>query len=205
MPSLKQVYATFGARVEWLELYVREAHPGEAFSAHRSDEQKMLQASVFREAEDLPWPVAVDTLDGDTHRAYGLLPNPVFLIDADGQVAFRGEFAHAPTLHRAIEHLLAQDGRGTVPEGDDRTPHMLAASAFGWDALERGGRDAVRDVVKGLPPLAAQLWLGRRLSPLLSPLATRGRPLPAGVRWTIAAAAAGAALLALRALTRRRR
>lgn len=195
MPSLKELYQEFGNGSTWLFVYVREAHPGERFSAHGTYEQKLRQAELFRQDEALPWPVLIDQLEGRVHRAYGLLPNPLFLIDSDGRVAFRGNFAHAPTLRRALEQLVQQHGRGVTAAGEDKKPHMLGASAFGWKALVRGGDRSVRDVVQRMPPLAANLWLGAHMRPLLAPLARRSRPLPAGAKIAMAALIAGAALV----------
>lgn len=201
MPSLKRVYEEFRAESEWLFVYVREAHPGENFQAHASYEQKVRQAELFRRAENLPWPVLVDDLAGTVHRAYGELPNPVFLIDTEGRVAFRGDFSHGPTLHRALRQLLDQGGHGAVPEGEDKRPHMLGATAFGWGALERGGKQSIGDVVRRMPPLAANLWLGDKMRSALAPLASRDRPLPPAVKWAIAGLLVAAAV----AVARRRR
>lgn len=177
--------------MQFLTVYVREAHPGENMPAHSSYVQKRDQARRFKEWEELPWPVLVDEVKGTVHRAYGLLPNSVFLIDVDGRVAFLGDFSHGPTLRTAIEQLLAQGGRGKVAGGEDHIPHMLGAMTYGWDAIERGGEVSVRDVATGMPPLALNLWMGDKLEPLLDPIASRSRPIPKGVKLTLAAAALG--------------
>jgi hypothetical protein len=204
VPSLKRVFRESGAGAEWLFVYVREAHPGERLPAHETCEQKVQQARFFREAEDLPWPVLVDGLDGSVHRAYGGLPNPVFLIDAEGRVAFRGEFSHGPTLACALAHLHHQNDRGVVPEGDDKRPHMLGATAFGWEAIRRAGHQAVSDVVRGMPPLAANLWLGAHMRPLLAPLARRSAPLPRSVKLAVGIALIGGTIYAWQAARKRR-
>ncbi len=189
--GLKNVYAALGDQAHWFYLYVREAHPGERLPSHRSYEQKREQAEFFRRADQVPWPVLVDDITGPVAHPYTKLPNAQFLIDADGRVAFRGDVAHGPTLYRALDQLLRQGGRGVVPEGDDSVPHMLGPTAFGWDGIRRGGDVSVRDVWHAVP-MAANLWLGNKMKPILAPLASRGKPVPTGVKL-----AAGAALLAL--------
>lgn len=181
LPGLRSLYQDYGD-CQWLMLYVREAHPGEQLSAHRSYEQKRRQAAYFREVAEVPWPVLVDELDGAVHKQYGLLPNSVFLIDADGRVAFVGEISHAPTLRRALDQLAEQGDRGPVLEGEDKTPHMLGPTAYGWEALKRGGRLSMRDVAVRMPPLAMNLWLGDKSKLLLSPIASRSRSLSPGAR-----------------------
>lgn len=151
-------------------------------------------------AERLQWPVLVDELDGTVHRAYGMLPNSVFLIDVDGLVSFRGDFSHGATLRSALNHLFEQGGRGIVSEGGDKIMHPIGPTAFGWQAIRRSGRAAVRDVVRGMPPLAANLWMGDKVEPLLAPLARRSRPLPAAARVALGVAAAGAMVFAWKAL-----
>ncbi|MBW3569620.1 MAG: redoxin domain-containing protein [Gemmatimonadetes bacterium] len=200
--GLKEVHAAFGDRTQWFYLYVREAHPGEHLPSHQAHEQKREQAAFFRQADGVPWPVLVDDLAGTTAHAYTTLPNAQFVIDAAGVVAFRGDMAHGPTLYRALSDLLAQGGVGDIPHADDSTPHMLATMTYGWDGIERGGETSTHDVWAGAPPMAANLWLGTQIRPLLAPLASRGKPISRGVKL-----AAGAMVLALllRAGTSRRK
>lgn len=190
--ALKDVYAEFADQTCWFYLYVREAHPGERMPSHQRYEQKREQAEFFRKADQVPWPVLVDDLQGTTAQAYTTLPNAQFVIDADGTVAFRGDVAHGPTLYRALQRLLRQGGRGPIEDADDSMPHMLATTTYGWDAIERGGEVSTHDIWSGAPPMAANLWLGNQLKPLLAPLASRGKPLPTGVK-----IAAGALVLGM--------
>lgn len=201
--GLKEVHAEFGSQTQWFYLYVREAHPGERLPSHGAYEQKREQAEFFRQADGVPWPVLVDDLGGTTAHAYTTLPNAQFVIDADGVIAFRGDMAHGPTLYRALENLLQQGGRGAIPHADDSMPHMLATMTYGWDGIARGGEVSTHDIRVGAPPMAANLWLGNQMQPLLAPLASRGKPIPTGVKL-----AAGAVLLGLilsRRGTKRRR
>ncbi len=186
--GLKEVYREFGRRAHWFYLYVREAHPGERLPSHEGYEQKREQAEFFRQADEVPWPVLVDDLEGTVAHAYTKLPNAQFLVDAEGVVAFRGDVAHGPTLYRALEQLLQQGGRGVVPDSDDSVPHMLGPMTFGWEGVQRGGNVSTHDLWSGAP----NLWLGNQMKPLLAPLASRGKPLPTGVKL-----AAGALLLGL--------
>ena len=70
----------------------------------------------------------IDDLAGTTHQTYGSLPDPVYVIDADGHVAFYGMWTHVPTLQQATEALLAQNGPGVPKAGDiDHVPHLFAS------------------------------------------------------------------------------
>lgn len=194
--GLEKVHERFGDEAHWFYLYVREAHPGERLTAHRSYEQKREQAEFFRSADEVPWPVLVDDVDGTVARAYTTLPNAQFLIDADGRVAFRGDVAHGPTLHRALTELVEQGERGVVPDADDSGPHMLGPMAFGWEGVERGGRVSTRDLWKGALPMAANLWMGNHMKPVLRPIAARGEPVPTALK-VLGGVAGGAALVRL--------
>lgn len=97
-PGLKNLHRDFGDRVQVVSVYVREAHPGERYPHHTSEAQKMHHARDWVEQDHIPWTVAVDTLDGATHRAYGPLPNAAYLIDRTGHVAFRALWARTRSI-----------------------------------------------------------------------------------------------------------
>lgn len=196
LPGLQSLFREYGDRCQWFLLYVREAHPGEQMPWHKTYERKRGQADYFRRVTGISWPVLVDELDGTVHKQYGLLPNSVFLIDADGRVSFVGQISHAPTLRRALDHLFEQNMRGPVPEGEDRKPHMLGPTAYGWTALERGGRVSKRDVTRRMPPLAMNLWAGDKIRFLLNPIAGRSKVLPPAAKAALASGA-GIALWSL--------
>jgi hypothetical protein len=102
-----KLHRDFGERVAFVSIYVREAHPGERYPHHTSDAQKMRHARDRVAQDPVPWPVAVDTLDGRTHNAYGPLPNSIYLVDRTGRVAFRALWAGQEGLVRArISELL---------------------------------------------------------------------------------------------------
>lgn len=177
LPGLSKLYAERNDTEQWLTVYVREAHPGEDMPAHETVEQKRQQAERFKHEGAVAWPIVVDELDGSIHQRYSVLPNHVFLIDGDGIVAFRGEFAHAPTLFSALEQLKHQGNRGVIPLGIDKKVHMLGPTAYGWQGPDRGGKVSKQDLIRKMPPLAANLLVGKAMQPLLAPLASRSRPL----------------------------
>jgi hypothetical protein len=198
LPGLSKLHAERNGTEQWLMVYVREAHPGEDMPAHETMEQKRQQAERFKREGAVAWPIVVDELDGSTHQRYSVLPNHVFLIDRDGVVAFRGEFAHAPTLFRALGQLEKQGNRDVIPLGIDKKAHMLGPTAYGWRGPDRGGKVSKQDLIKRMPPLAANLLMGKAMQPLLEPLASRSRPLPPIVKAAMALGALGVLGLILR-------
>ena len=124
----------------------------------------------------MPWPLVVDDYQGTVHRQYaGEMTDPTFLIDADGTIAFYNMWTHGPTLKRAIDALLAQDGRNTVLGGIDRTPHLLASFADGYRGPRRGGRRAVLEYDLGAGGAGTLSFLGQKIAALRA-LALDARP-----------------------------
>jgi hypothetical protein len=149
-PGLTKLYEDFGDRVQFVSVYVREAHPGESYPHHTGEEQKMRHARDWARQDRVPWPVAVDTLDGAVHRAYGPLPNPVYLIDRTGRVAFRALWAGQQGLLRdKIEELLEREAEGEDPvvlgEQKNLVIPMIHGSADFDYALSRAGKKAKED------------------------------------------------------------
>lgn len=139
-----------GDEVQFLFVYVREAHPGEKLRAHRRLEDKIEAAERFRDDEDVEVPIVVDELDGRIHKKYGTLPNPSYLIDKSGRVAFRALWTRPRVLQQALDELLErQEERDTehaiVQGGEDSSTPLTYAALFTHRALDRGGRKAVED------------------------------------------------------------
>jgi hypothetical protein len=180
---MKQLYEQYGDRVRFVDVLVRQEHPGERRGPYHSYEQKVESACEYKRDEGITWPVLVDGLVGSVHRIYGSAASPVYLIDTAGRVAFYGVLTHAPTLKQAIDELLAKGGQDVVVAGGvDRTPHVFASLVDGWRALERGGTWAVLDFELAVPGAATLTFLGHLLKPLLGPLALRTTPLPKPLR-----------------------
>jgi peroxiredoxin len=141
--------------VQFLFVYVREAHPGERLPAHASEEDKREAAELFRDEEDIEMPVLVDDLDGHVHRKYGKMLNSTYVIDKSGRVAFRSLWTKATVVAEALEELLnAQESHGdehvTVRDGESRAMPMTYAILNSHRALERGGVKSIREFRQGL-------------------------------------------------------
>ena len=149
--ALNELYDLVGGEeLEFLFVYVREAHPGEKIPAHESAKDKTTAARLLREEEEIEMPIVVDDLSGSIHRKYSRLPNPAFLIDKSGRVAFRSMWANPEEVAAAIEDLLeAQHKRGVehaiVRDGEGLSMPVSYAMLSSFRALERGGREAVSD------------------------------------------------------------
>ena len=161
--GINELYDRFrGDNIEFLFVYVREAHPGEIIPAHRSLREKTEAARLLRDEEALQMPVLVDDLRGSIHRKYSKLPNPAFLIDKSGRVAFLSLWSKPEALGAAIEELLElQEERGVdhliVHGGQDLSMPLPYSTLSAYRALERGGRQSLSDfrMALGLPARVA--------------------------------------------------
>jgi hypothetical protein len=129
---------------------VREAHPGERLPAHRSYEEKVRAAELFGREEDVEIPIIVDEVNGRIHKDYGKLPNPTYLIDKSGRVAFRSLWTRPAVIEEALKELLErQEDRdvehAVVHGGEERTMPSLYAALHSHRALDRGGRRSISD------------------------------------------------------------
>jgi peroxiredoxin len=135
------------SEVEFLLIYVREAHPGVDLPAHHSTEDKLRAALLLQEQERIKFPVLVDELSGETHRKYGALPNASFVVDKSGRIAYRSLASHGASLGAALEELLERQKEGAqhaiVHGGEDVVTPPIKTILNAYRAIERGGYDAV--------------------------------------------------------------
>jgi alkyl hydroperoxide reductase subunit AhpC len=158
LPGMNNLYEERDPNVEFFFIYTREAHPGERLSAHRSDEDKRRAAELLRETEGIDIPIVVDELNGSIHRKYGTLPNPTFVVDKSGRIAFRSLGTRASVINAALDELLEvqqEEGKdhAVVCDGQDLS---LPSPQLLWSAhraLERGGRKSIANFRRemGLP------------------------------------------------------
>ena len=148
--GLNELYEDYGDEVEFLFVYVREAHPGEEIGPHQEMSEKVRAAELLRHEEDIEMPIIVDDLNGRIHKKYGKAPNPTYLIDRSGRIAFRMLNTNATVLGQAIEELLErQEERGTdhvvVHGGEYHGIPKASALLHTHRALKRGGSKSVDD------------------------------------------------------------
>jgi multicopper oxidase len=184
---------------DFLDIVVRQAHPGSGAPAYASFAQKRADAAHYKSAHSIPWPVLVDDLSGTVHQAYGRLTDPSYVIDCEGRVAFYNLGTNVPALGVALQQLAVQDGRGIVAGGLTRKPGLLPVVANGWPAIRRGLPQSALDLMVTVPGAPIVLWVGHLLRPVLRPLSRRTRRVPRRVQIAaIAAVIAGTGFMAWR-------
>ncbi len=163
VPPLTELYQKYRSKgFEFFIVYVREAHPGENFPHHTSFEQKLTHARKLRELEKVSLPILVDGIEGSTHKAYGLLPNMVYLIDHDGIVVYKSDWTDAHELGGMCESLVRlEDMRERkvpiIRQGVSERLHWIPMDAKHRERIyRRSGEKAIRDYfnAKGQFPYA---------------------------------------------------
>jgi len=120
---LHNLWERFQDRVDFVVVYIREAHPEEgwvvtmnrdtgiAVQDPTTDAERETVAATCAIQLKIRMPVVVDKVDDAVARAYGALPDRLYLIGKGGRVAFQGEpgpFGFKPeALEAAIDSALA--------------------------------------------------------------------------------------------------
>ena len=150
IPDMDEVIADF-PDVEFLLIYVREAHPGERLHQHRSFEEKTNAAKMLAGRYRERRRVLVDSLDGAYHRSHGAMPNIMYVIRPDGIVHYRCNWTTTEGLREALSD---RDNFHTVENAD---MHKLKASRGIYTSMRTmwtGGVVALWDFFKAGPQLA---------------------------------------------------
>lgn len=193
-PVLKALHDEFGDRVAFVTLYVREAHPGDRYPQPERSEDKLRHARDYRALREIPWPVAVDDIDGTLHRALDGKPSSVYLMAPDGRIAYRVLWSNDPAgVRSALDTLLAGGAPG---QSEAKMVPMLSGLGSMKPVLTTAGTVALDDVKREAPPL----FVLAQTASLFSPLPPLGRGLAAAATMV---AAIGLVGFAARQIARR--
>lgn len=190
---LDRLHHEFGEQVEFVTLYVREAHPGERIGQTEMLEGKVEHARTMQQLHGVRWTVAVDDVDGTLHQALDAKPNAAYLVDSSGTIVFRSLWAGDEAgLRRA---LTAVTGGSAPTRSESRK--MLGPMAQGLghfqEVLRLAGRRAERDMLMAGPPIV----LIGRVAALFRSLSPARRGAAAMVTLAAAALVVGVSLWSL--------
>ena len=152
IPDMKQIVAEF-QDVEFVIVYVREAHPGERLGPHQNVDEKLNAARLVIPRYGEHRRVLVDNLEGDFHRAFGAMPNVIYIIRPDGTVHYRCNWA-APSLVR--DALKDRDKYHTLENADTLTLRASRKKLHMIRTMWTGGIVALYDFFKGVPLVMAK-------------------------------------------------
>ena len=174
-PSVQELYEEFGERVDFVMLYVREAHPGEYFGQAETIEDKVESARALQEFYGIDWTVAADSIDGALHRALDPKPNAAYLANSDGDILFRSLWA---ADYGALRDALDDAANGRAlrkTQSNKLLGPVIRAMGTVREVMERGGPQSVHDLwIAGFP-----MALAGRIAPLFRPLGPDQRGIAA--------------------------
>lgn len=127
--SLRDLYAQYSDRVQFLVIYIREAHPTDGWYMGKHDisdpttiEDRRKVAGMCEVSMQYGIQTYVDEMDDATMKAYAAWPDRLYLVGLDGRVAYaggQGPMGFKPgKLKKAIEAVLA------TQERDSQAAHL---------------------------------------------------------------------------------
>jgi len=99
---MEEIYHRFGDQVAFFVVYVQEAHPtdgwqvdsnvqkGILYRQHQSFDEREAVAHACSMDLHIPLPILVEEIDNVIDEAYGAAPERLYVIGADGRVAYQG-------------------------------------------------------------------------------------------------------------------
>ena len=142
MQALSEKYPNF----QFIVLYTREAHPGNKIPPHRSTDEKKSRAKQLCDEHGDRRLVLVDDLEGSAHKAYGLFPDVLYVIDDDSTVVYRAIWNDPHEL----ENVLTALNEGKKPAVNE-SHRFVNAPHPSLTKFAYGGRDALLDFLRAFP------------------------------------------------------
>jgi hypothetical protein len=120
---LNEIYNTYKDQVEFLSIYIREAHPDDGWRTAKNvrdgirynepgtDDERTEIATVCQQMMDLQMPMLIDSIDNDAESKYISIPMRLYLVDADSMLNYvggEGPFNFKPDeFEAAIKEIIA--------------------------------------------------------------------------------------------------
>lgn len=152
IPEMKELEKEF-PDVEFLLIYVREAHPGERLGPHQSMDEKLEAAKLLKPRYGEHRRILVDSIDGDFHKAYGSMPDVVYVIRPDGTIHYRCNWSTPQGVRDAL------NDRENFHRNENADMKAIKASRAKYNMIRTmwtGGFVALYDFVKNAPLTVAK-------------------------------------------------
>ena len=124
MPAVQELFEEHGATTEFFMVYIREAHPSDAWQISSNERDQVIHSSPTTDEErcDLAqtctdkigctFPALVDGLDNAVDDIYTGWPERIYVIGRDGRIRYKsapGPFGFEPEeLGAELERLSAE-------------------------------------------------------------------------------------------------
>jgi hypothetical protein len=122
---LNEIYEANKDDIPFFLIYVREAHPSDGwqtpqnlydevvYDAPTSEDERAEIGNACQVALELKYPMLIDGIDDAVERAYVAAPIRLYVVDAEGRIAFTGgEGPHKFDPEAWEQAIRVQTGRG---------------------------------------------------------------------------------------------
>ncbi|PPC94871.1 MAG: hypothetical protein CTY33_03000 [Methylotenera sp.] len=165
-PILKEFYNEFGSDIAFVMIQVREAHPGEHTEQPHSTEEKIKYANALKSRDDLPWPIAIDSVTGELHRALDEKPNALWLTNREGLIVYRSLWAGDDAgLEQALD-AVCSNRTPALEDSSRRVGPMAMGVGKMREMTQQSGPRATHDMWRAAPPMAAMALVADFFQPL---------------------------------------
>ena len=112
MASVEALRSRFRERgVEFVVVYVEDPHPEERgfrdIPQAQSIEERTRYAERLITERDMEATVVVDEMDDAVSKRFGSLPNMVYVIDREGQIAYHATWTMPGQIESVLEELVS--------------------------------------------------------------------------------------------------
>jgi alkylhydroperoxidase family enzyme len=167
---MEELHKTYGDKVEFLAIYVREAHPVDGWRMASNDRagisirqplqltDRLAVASKCSSTLEIGMPLLVDEIDDRVGHAYSGMPDRLYVIDREGRIAYkggRGPFGFkAREMEQALVMLLLDQ---EAPTARTRHGFPILSNADTWKSLPAVDKGAGQPLPLWARVLAATL------------------------------------------------
>jgi len=138
VPEIENLYKAYKDKVQFLLIYIREAHPSRTaptgrpkpnrfsrvgITQHKNIEERIIAATKCIQGLKLSLPMLIDDMAGAYQSKYGGFPAGTTVVDLDGKVLFtsRGPWGSKPKDAEKAFKALAAKGKLIAP-GAKKSP-----------------------------------------------------------------------------------
>ena len=124
MARLEELRKQYEAELDFLYIYIKEAHPDDewqmdtnveeqlVFEQPRTFAERMRLAQTFVSEMDIEGPVVVDEIDNIANACFAAWPERLYVIDTDGRIAYKGGMGPFEFDTDELEDFLRTSYRG---------------------------------------------------------------------------------------------
>ena len=129
---MSKVYQQYRDRVDFLTIYVKEAHPtdewqmpdnedeGVCYLQPRTSAERVAIANDFVKRFHYDIPLLVDAIENPANALYAAWPERLYIIGADGRIAYKGGMGPFEYKPEEVEAWLAANVGGVTEPTTNR-------------------------------------------------------------------------------------